>query len=86
VADGFVPVLDTRSILAEIPARAAYAAEWDASDAALRSMATAGEPVVLDSSLPRHFGCDFIGPDPTAYPNPCVAQFYGVSAVVASQA
>jgi hypothetical protein len=79
------PLAMTRGILAEIPARAEYAAEWDAADVAIRSMAAAGEPVLLERSLPRHFGFDFIGPDPTLYPNPCVAQFYGVSAVVVSE-
>lgn len=81
VALAVAPILATRTVLAEVPSEAAYAQQWDALDMTMRSMAAAGQPVVLERSLPRHFGFDFVGPDPGVYPNPCVAQFYGVPSI-----
>jgi hypothetical protein len=80
------PLPAARDTLAVIPADAAYAAEWDALDVILRAHASAGGPVVLDRTLPPHFGFEFLGADPTMYPNPCVSRFYGLSSLSVSQA
>ncbi|MDQ6669972.1 MAG: DUF6056 family protein [Chloroflexota bacterium] len=80
------PVPAARDTLALIPADAAYAAEWDSLDATLRADASAGGPAVLDRTLPPHFGFEFLGSDPTIYPNPCVSRFYGLPSIRVSQA
>jgi hypothetical protein len=79
------PVPAMRDALALVPDDAAYAASWDSLDATLRAAAGAGEPVVLDRTLPTHYGFDFLGSDPNLYPNPCVARFYGLPSIRVSQ-
>jgi hypothetical protein len=69
-------------VAAPISEDAAYAAEWDQLDAQIRSRGAAGEAVVVDHSLPRHFNFEFLTSDPGLYPNPCVAQFYGIPSIL----
>lgn len=70
---------------ASISQDAAYAAGWDQLDAQIRSRGATGEAVVVDHSLPRHFNFEFLTDDPGLYPNPCVAQFYGIPSIVVKQ-
>jgi hypothetical protein len=70
-----------RGTLALVPADAAYAADWDQLDTTIRMEAASGAPVVLPRTLPTHYGFDFVTADPGFYPNPCVAQFYGVPSI-----
>jgi hypothetical protein len=81
------PLPAIRDTLALAADDAAYAAEWDSLDATLRAAAGsgAGAPVVLDRTLPTHFGFDFLGSDPDLYPNPCVARLYGLSSIRVNQ-
>jgi hypothetical protein len=81
VVGAAAPVPAIRDTLALARVDAGYAAEWDALDATVRAEAGDGEPVVLQHSLPMHYGFDFLGSDPTLYPNPCVARFYGVPSI-----
>ena len=74
-------VFMVRGTLALVPADAAYAAEWDELDTTIRMEAAAGGPVVVPRTLPNHYGFDFLTDDPAYYPNPCVAQFYGVPSI-----
>lgn len=69
-------------VAAPISQDAAYAAEWDQLDAQIRSRGAHGEAVVVDHTLPRHFNFEFLTSDPGLYPNPCVAQFYGIPSIV----
>ncbi|GAC1327272.1 MAG: hypothetical protein NVSMB2_26680 [Chloroflexota bacterium] len=69
-------------IVAGIPSDAAYAAAWDQLDATIRSRGADGDAVVVDHTLPRHFNFEFLTADPGLYPNPCVAQFYGIPSIV----
>jgi hypothetical protein len=80
---GLGPFIGVRGTLAQVPADAAYAAEWDLVDATIRAQASPDQPVVLQYTLPNHYGFDFVGADPTFYPNPCVAEFYGVPSITA---
>ncbi|HEX8968046.1 MAG TPA: DUF6056 family protein [Chloroflexota bacterium] len=73
------------TVLSPLATDMAYAAEWDAFDAMLRVAAAAGQPLVVQGSLPRHYDFDFITPDPGLYPNPCVAMFYGVPSIRVAQ-
>jgi hypothetical protein len=86
LAAAAAPLPAARDTLALIPADAAYAADWDSLDATLRADATAGGPAVLDRTLPPHFGFEFLGADPSAYPNPCIARFYGPSSISVTNA
>jgi Family of unknown function (DUF6056) len=70
-----------RGTLALVPADAAYAADWDMLDTTIRTEAASGGPVVVPRTLPNHYGFDFLTTDPAYYPNPCVAQFYGVPSI-----
>jgi hypothetical protein len=76
-----VALLMLPSTLAPVAADIAYAAEWDSLDASIRASATTGEPVVVDRTLPAHYGFEFLTTDAAYYPNPCVAQFYGVPSI-----
>jgi hypothetical protein len=69
------------TVLEAASADAAYAAEWDALDATIRAAAATGQPGLVDRTLPHHFGFDFLTTEPNSYPNPCVAQFYGLPSI-----
>ena len=75
------PLPAARATLQLVPADATYAADWDALDVTLRASASTAQPVVLDHTLPTHYGFDFLDADPTFYPNPCVARFYGLPSI-----
>jgi hypothetical protein len=79
------PLPAIRDTLARVPADVAYAAEWDHLDATIRVVAGSGEPIVLEDTLPAHYGFEFLGSDPGLYPNPCVARFYGVPSITVTQ-
>jgi uncharacterized protein YejL (UPF0352 family) len=75
------PLLTLPGVLAPVATDAAYAADWDALDTTIREQAARRGPVLVDHTLPTHFGFDFLTTDPNLYPNPCVARFYGVPTI-----
>ncbi|HEV7666176.1 MAG TPA: DUF6056 family protein [Chloroflexota bacterium] len=86
VALAVVSLLALPTALAQVPVDTAYAAEWDALDATIRERALSGDQVTVERTLPPHFGFEFLTSDPTYYPNPCVAQFYGLTSIRVSPA
>jgi hypothetical protein len=81
-----VPLLTTGAAFDRIAADREYAAEWDELDATLRDEARVGGPLHVDRTLKTRYGFSFMGSDPSSYPNPCVARFYGVPSIVAPDA
>jgi len=75
------PLPAIRDTLAYVPADAAYADQWDVPDATRRATTGTGQAVVLEHTLPAHYGFDFLASDPTFYPHPCVARFYRVPSI-----
>lgn len=82
VALAFVIVTTIPGTVTVVATDAAYATAWDQLDATIRRRGANGEAVVVDHTLPRHFNFDFLTTDPGLYPNPCVAQFYGIPSIV----
>jgi hypothetical protein len=68
----------------EIPARQAWAAQWDQRDALLRAAAVRGQAAVHVVELQSMGKLMEYGPDPNDTLNICVAQYYGLKSVIAT--
>jgi len=79
-----VPLAEALHTLGQVPIEAAYAVTWDADDHALRAARAELPPVVAVTPLPPRWGWAFVDTRPDAFPNGCVARYYGLSQVVAS--
>ena len=80
----FVPLAEALNTFRQVPVEAAYAAEWDGDDLSLR-VAKADSPAgVAVTPLPARWGWAFVDTRPDAFPNGCVARYYGLGQVVAS--
>ena len=62
------------------------AARWDTTDQHIRASRDAGQADVTVPPLPPYLGENFVGPDPNNYFNVCVARYYGVRSIAASDA
>jgi hypothetical protein len=68
----------------EIPARQAWALQWDQRDALLRRAAASGQASVHVIELQNMGKLMEYGPDPNDTLNICVAQYYGLQSVIAT--
>ena len=59
-------------------------ARWDATDQQIRASRDAGQSDVTVPPLPPYLGENFVGSDPGNYFNVCVARYYGVRSIAAS--
>jgi hypothetical protein len=84
LALALIPVAAAATIVGDLPYEAAYAFAWDQDDQVLRESAIQGAAVTVVAPLPPRWGWPFVDVKPDGFPNRCVAQYYGVSQVVAS--
>ncbi len=61
-----------------------YAARWDAEDALIRAQRDAGQRQLIVPPLPSNLGEDYVTADPKHFFNVCVARYYGVDSIAAS--
>jgi hypothetical protein len=76
------PLYSTVKLVGEIPPFSAYAAEWDARDAAIRAAAQQGTKTyatrLLSYDIGEQAGLDIISPDGQDWVNQCAANYYGL--------
>jgi hypothetical protein len=79
------PVLSVLHVLQDSAEMRAYAMDLDSIDHTAREVAKAGRGDVV-AEPPRHpslVTTDDIGPDPSEFPNTCVADYYGLESIAA---
>lgn len=79
------PLWTIRNNYKLIPQYQHYAAQWDARDAQIRSLAASGERDIVTFGLPGVAGVNDLGPRPGHWINYCAAIVYGVDSISASQ-
>lgn len=79
------PLWTVRNNYKLIPQYQHYAAQWDARDAQIRSLAASGERDIVTFGLPGVAGVNDLGPRPGHWINYCAAIVYGVDSISASQ-
>jgi hypothetical protein len=81
-----VPFMEAFNTLGQVPFEAAYAADWDSGDQTLRAARADASAIAVVAPLPPRWGWAFVDTHPDAFPNVCVARFYGLQQVIASAA
>jgi hypothetical protein len=79
-----VPLSEALITLGQVPVEAAYAMSWDNDDRALRDAHAASAPLAVVEPLPARWGWAYVDTRPDAFPNGCVARYYGLPQVIAS--
>jgi hypothetical protein len=81
-----VPIAGTLSIVPEHASAAEYAALWDREDHNIRAAREAGHRELIVSPRPRYLGEGFVSTDKGDWFNACVARYYGLDSIAASDA
>ncbi|MBV9543293.1 MAG: hypothetical protein JOY61_02830 [Chloroflexi bacterium] len=81
-----VPLFVAWTTLPDLASTAQYAAAWDGEDQQIRTSRDQGQADVTVPPLPQFLGENFVGPDRSNWFNVCVARYYGVRTIAATEA